>query len=86
MIKNKKGQTMGLAILSALAVFVCGFVFINFLMPEVTDFRANLSCASADTISDGTKLLCLVGDTVVIYWIWLVFSIVIGIIIARLNL
>jgi hypothetical protein len=84
-MENKKGQ-LGLAIISAIFVFIIGMLIINFLMDEVTNFRVNMNCDSYTTISDGTKLLCLVGDVVVIYWIWLVFSIVIGIIIARLNL
>jgi len=84
-MKHKKAQ-LGLAIISAIFVFIVGMLIINFLMDEVTNFRVNMDCSNYSGISDGTKLLCLVGDTVVIYWIWLVFSIVIGIIIARLNL
>lgn len=82
---NNRGQ-LSLAIINAIFIFIIGMLIINFLMPEVTDFRTNMNCDSYTTISDGTKLLCLVGDVVVIYWIWLVFSIVIGIILARLNL
>ena len=77
---------MGLAVLSAVAVFVCGFLFINFLMPEVTVFRASLSCTSVDTISDGTKLLCLFGDATIPYVILGIVSLAIGAITARLRL
>ena len=83
---NKLGQTMGLAILSFLAVIICGFVFINFIMPEISDFRVNLNCANADSISDGTKVLCLIGDTVVPYVIIGIVAVAVGIIMARVNL
>lgn len=83
---NKRGQTMGLAILSALAVFVCGFVFINFLLPEVTDFRTNLSCSSVDTIHDGVKILCLFGDLTIPLVILGILSLAVGAIISRINL
>jgi len=81
-----KGQTLGLAIISTIIVFIIGLMCINFLMPEVTDARVNLNCASADTISDGTKLLCLMIDTTVIYWILLIFSVVIGGITSQLSI
>ena len=82
-MKNKKGQTLGLAILSAIVVFLVGLMVINFLMPEITTARVALNCATASAITDGTKLLCLVIDTAVPYWIVMVFSVLIGTIIAR---
>ena len=82
---NNKGQTLGIAIVTTIFVFAIGIIAINFLMPEVTNARVALNCSDA-TISDGTKLLCLVFDSVVPYWIWLVISVSIGLIIARLNL
>ncbi len=83
---NNRGQTMGIAILSAVFIFIIGMMIINFVMPEVTTTRAELDCANAAGISDGTKVLCLVVDTVVIYWILTVFSVLSGIIIGRLSL
>jgi hypothetical protein len=83
---NNKGQTLGLAILSSIFIFIIGMMIINFIMPEVTDFRINLNCADAEAISDGTKLLCLVGGTVVPYWILLIFSIIVGAIVSRMTL
>lgn len=77
---------MGLAILSFLAVLIIGLMFVNFLMPEVTTFRAEMSCASPTAISDGTKLLCLFGDATIPYFIVLIVSLGIGAITARLNL
>jgi hypothetical protein len=83
---KKKGQTLGLILISSIFFFIVGMMVINFLMPEVTTFRTDLNCATPAAITDGTKLLCLVGDTVVIYWIILVFSILIGSIVARMYM
>jgi len=83
---NKRGQTLGLILISSVFFFIVGMTAINFLMPEIDRFRTDLNCASAATITDGTKLLCLVGDSVVIYWIVLVFSIVIGSITSRMYM
>ena len=80
---NKKGS-LGLAILSTIGIFIIGFMFLNFLMPEVTQFRVDMNCASADTIHDGVKILCLITDTVVPYWILLILSIGLGAITSRL--
>ena len=83
---NRRGQTMALAIMSAIGVFIIGLMFVNFIMPEVTNFRTDMNCENATAISDGAKLLCLAGDSVVPYFILLVFSIGIGAITARLAL
>ena len=83
---NKKAQTLGIAILSAVIVFIIGFMIINFLMPEVNTGRTSLMCSSPSTISDGTKLLCLVMDIAVPYWILLILSVSVGMITDRLLL
>ncbi len=75
---NKGGQTLGISIISAIVVLIIGLVIINFLTPEVDRARIDLRCSSADTISDGTKLLCLAVDITVIYWILIIFSVIIG--------
>ena len=76
---------MGLAILSTIAVFVIGFMFINFLMPEVTNFRTDMNCASS-TISDGSKLMCLMGDLTIPYIMLTILSLAVGAITARMAL
>jgi len=83
---ENKGQTFGIAIITAIFVFIIGMICLNFLMPEITNARTNLNCSSADTISDGTKLLCLTIDLGVPYWILIVLSITIGGITAKLSL
>ena len=85
-MKNKRGQTFGIAIMSAFVIFIIGMMAINFILPEVTNARINLSCSDVSNISDGSKLLCLIIDTQVPYFIWLVFSISMGAILARMKL
>ena len=62
---NKKGSGTIFAILIALAFFMFGMIFINFIMDEVTRTRDadNLNCASPDT--DGDKIVCLIADATV---------------------
>ena len=76
-MNNKRGG-FGLAILSMIGIFIVGFTLLNFLMPEITQFRTDMNCANADDIHDGTKVLCLITDTVVPYWILLILSIGLG--------
>ena len=75
---NKNGQTLGIAIISGIVILIIGLTIVNLIIPEVDRARTDLSCSSPDDISDGTKLLCLVVDTTVIYWIVIIFSVLIG--------
>jgi len=86
-MKNKKGQTMGIAIMVAIMIAIVGLMSINYLKDEVSRARNsdNLDCAD-NTISDGNKLTCLVVDTTIPYIIVLIFSVVGGLITARLRL
>ena len=77
---------MGLAILAAIFTLLTGMLMLNFLLPEITTFRADMSCSSVDTITDGTKLLCLLVSGTVPYWILIIFSLAIGGITSRLTL
>lgn len=84
-MKNKRGQTLGIAIIVAISIFIVGMMSLNFIYPEVTRARDsdNLDCSNS-SISDGTKLTCLVADIVIPYFILLIISVVGGIITARL--
>ena len=84
-IKGKKGN-LGIALITSIVIFIIGFATLNLLMPEVTNFRTNMNCASPADISDGTKVLCLVVDTTIPYWIMLILSLSIGGVVARLTL
>ena len=89
---NKKGQTLGIAVMVAITLFLVGMLSINYIKPVVTIARdaTHLDCANtADFpvgISDGTKITCLVVDLVVPYFIILIFSVAGGIITARFVL
>ena len=79
---NKKAG-IGLSILGMLGILLIGFMLTNFLMGEVTSFRTSMNCADADNIHDGNKILCLIGDIAVPYWIYLVLALGLGAIIAK---
>tara|TARA_R100000750_G_C2339097_1_gene93406 strand:+ start:732 stop:992 length:261 start_codon:yes stop_codon:yes gene_type:complete len=85
---NKKAQTLGLAIIVAVTIFIVGMLAINFLKPEITRARGSdqLNCADTDNISDGVKITCLVVDVVIPYFIILIFLVAGGIITARFLL
>lgn len=81
---NKKGS-LGIGIITAITIFIIGMMSINFIMDEVTDARINLSCSDASNISDATKLLCLVVDITVIYWMIIILGIIGGLVVTRLS-
>ena len=74
-----KKAGIGFGILASLAIFIIGFMMLNFLLPEVSTLRVELNCDSPDTIHDGNKLLCLaLVDATVPYFILLILSIGLG--------
>lgn len=82
---SSKGQTLGLAVLYSLFFFVFGILFINFLQPDIISVQNSLSCSSPLTISDGTKIVCLMVDGVMPYFIIGIVSVAMGAITARLG-
>lgn len=82
---NNKANTLGLAIIVAITIFIVGMISINFIKTEVTSARdaTNLDCSNAAGISDGTKMTCLVVDLVVPYFIVIIFSVTGGLITSR---
>lgn len=80
---NKQGK-LGIAIISAIFIFIIGMAVINIILPEISTFRIDMDCSNAAGITDGTKLLCLVGGIAVPYFILLVISIACGRIISEL--
>lgn len=80
---NKKGQSLGFSIMSMTFIIITGFLLINFLTTEVTNARVNLACSDVDNIEDGNKLLCLIADIVIPYWIWIILAVAIGAITVR---
>ncbi len=84
---NKKSQALpglGFAVVVALMIFFIGMLAMNFIRDEVTAARnvSNLNCSDY-SISDGSKLTCLLIDIVVPYFIIIIIAAAGGIITAR---
>jgi len=71
---NKKAQinSLYLSIIVAFILFFMGSLMANFIITEVTTARLDNVCTSPT--SDGGRLLCLVIDFTVPYFIIAVFS------------
>ncbi len=85
-MNSKRAQSMGLAIMGLIFFVIVGFSSINFFFDEVDTARLALSCASTDEISDGSKLVCLMVDLSIPYWIWIILSVGVGFVLVRLAL
>ena len=81
---KKKAQTLGLILISSIFFFIVGLMCVNYILPEIDSTRISLNCEDEGTITSGVKLECLVIDTIVVYWIILVFSILIGAVTSRM--
>lgn len=66
-------------------IFFAGMLIANFLTQDVTTFRTAMDCTN-QSISDGNKITCLVGDLVMPYFIWAIISLAGGIVIAKFLL
>lgn len=83
---NKKAQTrIGIAVISAIFIFIVFIPIINLIIPDVTIVRnsANLNCSNPSSISDGTKLTCLAIDLVIPIFIALIIGASGGLIISK---
>jgi hypothetical protein len=83
MMKGKRGQSLILAILAAVMIFVAGMLFLNHIKDDVTLIRSIGMDCSNPTISDGAKATCLGIDLVVPIVIILVVSATGGAILSR---
>ena len=66
-------------------IFFAGMLIANFLTQDITTFRTAMDCTN-QTISDGSKVTCLVGDIVMPYFIWAIISLAGGVVIAKFLL
>jgi len=82
---HKKAQfgELGLSLLIAMMIFMCGMLFINPISSSIDSARTDLSCSSAATISDGTKMLCLIVDITMVYFIMAIISLAGGIVLSK---
>lgn len=81
---NDKRGTVYFSLIIALIIFMVGMIAVNFVKGEVTNARVGLECSNAAGITDGTKLLCLITDSAVPYFILLILSISLGVITEKL--
>lgn len=63
-------------------IFMVGMIAVNFIKPDITTARTDITCTTPAT--DGTKLMCLGLDFVVPYFIVLIFSVAGGVITEKL--
>jgi len=81
---NKKGAIF-LGCIVALMIFLAGTLFIEHFKSDITTARTDLSCSNPTTISDGTKVLCLMMDGLVPYYILVFLSLVGGFVMEALK-
>ena len=81
---NRKGQA-GLAIVTAIFIFIVGMSAINLFKPDITLIRTinGINCSDASAISDGFKLTCLGFDLIVPIAIILVISVSAGLVVNK---
>ena len=80
---NNRGQTLFISIMVAMMIFAVGVIAINFITPEIDTARTSLDCSNA-SISDGSKVSCLLTDITIPYFIVMVISLAGGFITERL--
>ena len=75
-MKNKRGQTLMVALMIGIFVFMMAMVFIDPIKDVITTSRgaSQLDCTNS-SISDGTKMTCLLVDLVLPYFIGVVLAI-----------
>jgi len=73
---DKRGNIY-FGIVIALIVWIGGILILPFIVDDITTFRIAMDCSNS-SISDVTKINCLVGDSLVPYFIWTLVSIALG--------
>jgi hypothetical protein len=69
----KKGSIF-FAIIIAFLIFSTGVLVYPYLKDIFQGTRTSLNCDTPNLITDGNKLTCLFTDTILIYFLWGVFS------------
>jgi ABC-type dipeptide/oligopeptide/nickel transport system permease component len=81
---NKKGNIM-LGIVSGIFIFLIGMILINFFKTDIGLLRGSDYLDCSGNISSGTKLVCLLFDMTIPYFIISIISIAATYIILRLT-
>lgn len=77
-MNNKGSIFMGITV--ALIVWIFGMLILPFMLDDVSTFRLDMDCVNA-SISDVSKLVCVMGDSLIPYFIWTVISLALGFVI-----
>ncbi len=80
---NKQGNAF-IGIILAVFIYMMGVLVIPFFQDDIVQTRIDLDCTNL-SISDGTKMTCLVVDTAIPYYIWLFLSVALGFIASKLT-
>lgn len=76
---NRKGNVF-FGVAMGILILVFGILFLPFLTDDIDTSRTDLDCGNSN-ITDGAKVSCLALSGTIPYYIWFIFSIVIGFII-----
>lgn len=64
-MRNKKGQNLFLAVITAVMIFAAGMMFLNHVPDDATLARnVGLDCTNPN-ISDGNKITCIAVDSTI---------------------
>lgn len=77
---NKRGQGIFIGVIIALLIYVAGILFLPLAKDIVDSSRTDSSCSTPASISDGSKILCLMFDGAIPYFLWFIVSIAFGVI------
>ena len=78
-MRNKRGQVF-LGVVLGLFIWISGILLLPYILPNIDAAYSGLNCAIS-SITDGSKLMCLLVDFIVPYFIWFLISMCIGLII-----
>ena len=67
-----------LGILVAFMIFVAGYLIIEPLKDNITTSRSDLNCSTPALITDGNKMMCLIIDGTVPYFIITMIALSLG--------
>ena len=80
---NKRGSLF-LGVTIGIVIYIMGVMFLPFLINDIDTARDAFDCSSS-TISDATKLNCLITNVATPYIIWFFVSLLLGFVIGVIK-
>ena len=80
---NKKASIF-FGVTIGIFIYIMGVLMLPFIIDDIDTARVSLDCTNS-SISDGTKISCLVTDLTVPYFIWFFVSLLLGFIIGAIK-